>query len=70
MIGAIGEIFEWGLVAVAGWRFLLSSSYRKGKLADWKNEDVLYIVWDVCGGMAGVGFSFLIFYFIYEAIRH
>ena len=68
MIGAIGEILEWGVAAVAGWRFLLSSSYRKEKLADWKNESVLYVLWDICGGLAGMTFSLLVLYLVYEAI--
>ena len=66
----MGEILEWALAAVAGWRFLLSSSYRNAKLADWKNENVLYMVWDVCGGLAGIGFSLLVIYLLYEAIQH
>ena len=70
MIGAIGEILEWGLAAVAGWRFLLSSSYRQAKRAEWKNESVFYVVWDVCGGLAGIAFSLLIFYLVYEALMH
>ena len=68
MIGALGEILEWGLAAVAGWRYLLSSSYRKAKHADWKYENSLYVVWDVCGGVAGVAFSLLLVYLVFETM--
>ncbi len=64
----MGEILEWGVVAVAGWRFLLSPSYRKARLSDWKSENVLYIVWDIIGGMVGMAISLLVLYFAYEAI--
>jgi len=70
MIGEIGEILEWGLAAFAGWRFLLSSSYRKSKRADWKNENAIYVVWDFCCGLAGIAFSLLIGYLSYEGIRY
>ena len=70
MIGAIGELLEWGVVAVAGWRFLLSPSYRKEKLTGWKNESVLYILWDICAALAGIAFNLLTLYLLYEAIFH
>lgn len=65
----MGEILEWTLAAVAGRRFLLFSSYRSSKRADWKNVSLLYMVWDICGGLAGIGFSLLVIYLLYEAIK-
>lgn len=64
----MGEILEWGVVAVAGWRFLLSPSYRRAKIDDWKSENVLYIVWDIIAGMVGIAISLLALYFAYETI--
>jgi len=70
MIGALGEILEWMLVAVAGWRYLLSPKYRKAKHEDWKHEKAVYIVWDVFGGLAGIGFSILIGCLILRELIH
>jgi hypothetical protein len=68
MIEAFGELLEWGLVAVAGWRFLLSPAFRKALRAEWKSEHPLYVVWDVCGGLAGIAISLLLVYLIYGAM--
>jgi hypothetical protein len=68
MVGELGELFEWIRAAFAGWRFLFSPSYRKTKRNDWENEKTIYIVWDVFCGLAGIIFSLLIIYFVYEAI--
>ena len=57
MIGETGEIFEWFKAAFGGWRYLFSSSYRKVKNNEWRNEKSIYIVWDVICGIAGVAFS-------------
>jgi hypothetical protein len=70
MIGALGEIVEWMLVAVAGWRYLLSPKYRKAKNDDWKYEKAIYVVWDVCGGLAGIGFSILVVWLILRELIH
>jgi hypothetical protein len=68
MIGELGEIFEWLMAALVGWRYLLSPSYRKAKHNDWRNEKAIYIVWDVCGGLAGIIFSLLVIYLFYKKI--
>jgi hypothetical protein len=70
MIAAIGEIVEWFIAAFAGWRYLLSPSYRKRKHGDWRNESALYVVWDVCCGLAGIAFSFLAIYLAFEAVMN
>ncbi len=57
MIGETGEIIDWFKAAFGGWRYMISSSYRKAKKADWKNEKSIYIVWDVICGITGVAFS-------------
>ena len=68
MIGELAELFDWIRAPFAGWRYLFSPSYRKTKDNDWKNEKTVYIVWDVCCGLAGIIFSLLIIYFAYEII--
>lgn len=70
MIGVIGETIEWILAALAGWRYLLSPKYRKAKHNDWKNEKVIYIVWDFCCGLAGIAFSILVIYLIYRELAY
>ncbi|MBA3037094.1 MAG: hypothetical protein FP814_11455 [Desulfobacterium sp.] len=57
MIGETGEIIDWFKTAFGGWRYLFSSTYRKAKNLDWRNEKPIYIVWDLICGIAGVAFS-------------
>ena len=67
MIGELGELFEWIRGGFYGWRFLFSPSYRRSKRDEWKNEKAIYIIWDVCCGLAGIVFTLVIVYLIYGA---
>ena len=60
----MGEFFEWLYAAFSGWRYLFSSSYRQKKNQEWKSEKVLYVIWDVICGLAGVAFSIMIIYVV------
>jgi hypothetical protein len=57
MVGEFGELIDWIRAASAGWFYLFSSSYRRTKNNDWKNEKTVYIFWDICCGLAGIIFD-------------
>lgn len=51
----IAELTSWAEPALAGWRYLLSPTYRARKHHDWRMEHLGYVVLDVIGGTIGVG---------------
>ena len=69
MIAEAGEIFEWLKAAFSGWRYLISKNYRKSKHYEWKNEKIIYVIWDFILGLAGIIFSIVVIYFIYKMLN-
>ena len=55
--GALAEISAWVEPALAGWRYLLSPTYRARKHHDWRHERVGYAIFDVVVGIIGVAVS-------------
>ena len=60
--GAFAEIAAWAELILAGWRYLLSSTYRARKHHDWHHEHVAYVILDVVGGIVGVALGVAIAY--------
>jgi len=56
------ELIDWVRAGLAGWRYLLSSSFRAETHARWKEETVFRVTWDVACGAAGVAFTLLVAY--------
>jgi hypothetical protein len=69
MIGELGELLDWIKAGFSGWQYLFSTSYRQKKKNDWKNEKIIYIIWDVLCGTAGIIFTLLIIYLVFSFIR-
>lgn len=59
MIGELGEVMNWLRAAIAGWRFLISRSYRRTVMLGWQSERWFYIALDVTCGLAGIAFTVL-----------
>ena len=55
--GAFAEIAAWAELGLAGWRYLVSPTYRARKHHDWRHEKVGYVILDVVGGIVGVAVS-------------
>ncbi len=58
------EFVDWLRAAVAGWRYLLSGSYRSDTHARWRQEGVLRVLRDVLCGVAGLAVTVLIIYLV------
>jgi len=59
MIGELGEFIDWLRAATAGWRFLLSPTYRHTVMNRWQSEHWYSIAWDLTCGIAGIAFGVL-----------
>ena len=55
--GAFTEITAWAELVLAGWRYLLSPTYRARKHHEWHHEHVGYVIFDVVGGTIGIAVS-------------
>jgi hypothetical protein len=64
MIGELGEVIDYCRTGWAGWRFLLSSSYRQKIIKEWKKEEWYSVAWDMVCGSAGVASSLLIVWLV------
>ena len=62
-MNALAEVAAWIEPVVAGWRYLLSSSFRARTHEAWRHESMGYIVWDVFLGVIGVALSLIVVYF-------
>ena len=58
------EFINWMRAGVAGWRYLVSSSFRHETHARWKHESRARVLWDVVCGVAGIAFTLLIGYVV------
>jgi hypothetical protein len=58
------EFIDWFRAAFAGWRFLVSASFRRQTLERWKNASWLRVFWDVMCGIAGFAFSWFLVYVV------
>jgi hypothetical protein len=62
MIAVLGELIDaidTLLAGIAGWRYLLSTSYRKQTHARWKEQTSLRVGLDILGGAIGFFFTLL-----------
>jgi hypothetical protein len=55
--GAFTEITAWAELVLAGWRYLLSPTYRARKHHEWHHEHVGYVIFDVVCGTIGIAVS-------------
>jgi hypothetical protein len=62
--GVFAEITAWVEPWLAGWRYLLSPTYRARKHHDWSQEQVGYAILDVVGGIVGVAVSVAVAYVV------
>jgi hypothetical protein len=62
--GVFAEFTAWVEPALAGWRYLLSPTYRGRKHHDWHHEQVGYAILDVVGGIVGVAVSVAVAYIV------
>ena len=59
------ELIDWFRAATAGWRYLLSRSFRQAIHARWKNEcplRVIRVIRELLCGIAGIAFTLLLGY--------
>jgi hypothetical protein len=63
-LGGFAELLDWLRGALAGWRYLFSSSYRQQIHSGWKSDRWYYIAWDVVCGVAGLAFSLFLLYLV------
>jgi hypothetical protein len=64
MIGELGEAVDYCRAGWAGWRFLLSPSYRQEIKEGWKTKKWYSMTWDIICGFSGVAFSLLIVWLV------
>ena len=57
LASGIGELLDWLLGAVAGWRYVFSPSYRRRTHARWRDEAWIYIAFDVICAAVACAFS-------------
>ena len=69
-MGDLLELLDWSVVALAGWRYLLSPAYRRRVHKEWRDEAWYYIAWDVLCGIAGIAFTLLVFFAPYRLLSH
>jgi len=70
MVGELLELLEWLVASLAGWRYLLSPTYRRRVHEDWRDEKWYYIAWDVLCGTAGIVFSALILFGVFQLLSY
>lgn len=58
------EFIDWLRAALAGWRYLLSGSFRDQTHARWRQETTPRVIWDIVCGVAGIVFTFLVLYVV------
>lgn len=56
------ELLDWARASFAGWRYLMSGSFRRDTHERWKHERAGRVVWDVVCGAAGIAASVLLLY--------
>jgi len=60
MITALGELIEAidiFVTGLAGWRYILSPSYRRQTHHRWKQKTTLHMVLDILGSVIGIFFT-------------
>jgi hypothetical protein len=58
------EFIDWIRAGFAGWRYLVSASFRRETHTRWKQTSTVRVLWDVVCGIAGIAFTFLIVYVV------
>ena len=59
------EFIDWARAAIAGWRYLASSAFRRETHARWRDEGVsCRALWEVVCGVAGVAFTLFLLYVV------
>lgn len=48
------EIISWVEPVAGGWRYIVSSQFRRRMHEAWKHERVVYMAWDIFWGALGV----------------
>jgi len=54
------EFVDWIRAGFAGWRYLVSVSFRRETHMRWKQASTVRVLWDVACGVAGIAFTLLV----------
>jgi|GEM_PF-1864320 len=69
MPGDFLEIVDVFVYAFIGWRYILSSAFRRRTHKRWRVESRLTIFFEILGGAFGVGLTLLPLWLVIDAIR-
>ena len=58
------ELFDWVWAGIAGWRYLVSPSFRRETHERWKRQSAGRVFLDIACGIAGVAFTLVVLYVI------
>jgi hypothetical protein len=58
------EFIDWLRAGAAGWRYLLSGTFRRETRARWKEASTLRVTWEILCGIAGIAFIPLVVYVV------
>ena len=56
------EFIDWLRAAFGGWRFVFSTSFRRGTAVRWEHERWLRKFWDIVCGVSGIAFTLFLVY--------